>query len=225
MSNNTLNQVKTAPVGLEDLVTHLEPSIIDTQQSDEQPQAMLQGPNIPPLKQWQPNYCADMDLLIKANGEWWHEGRQIMRQSLIDLFATILWREGSDEAPQYFLKTPVEKMRIQVEDVPFFITQVNEVQQQGMSYLQFVTATGDVVYLTEDNLIEMRPYYPQDSAQKQSAEPEYRPYIPVRFGMYGLISRSVFMHLVGLGEITEQDGETRLSLISGGKTHHLSVPS
>ena len=168
------------------------------------------GRSIPPLEKWQPERQGEMDLVIKANGEWWHEGTKITRQSLVDLFASILWQEGSE----YYLKTPVEKLRINVEDVPFLITEVNVIEQkeQGTSLIEFITSTGDVVHLDDEHPLEMGEY-----------QGEERPYIEVRFGMKGLISRNVLMHLTKIGELTEQDGKTSLTLHSGGKAYSVTV--
>ena len=168
------------------------------------------GRSIPPLEKWQPERQGEMDLVIKANGEWWHEGTKITRQSLVDLFASILWQEGSE----YYLKTPVEKLRINVEDVPFLITEVNVIEQkeQGTSLIEFIASTGDVVHLDDEHPLEMGEY-----------QGEERPYIEVRFGMKGLISRNVLMHLTKIGELTEQDGKTSLTLHSGGKAYSVTV--
>lgn len=76
--------------------------------------------SIPPLEQWHPKHCGAMDLLVKANGEWWHEGQLIKRQALVDLFSSVLWKEQG----KFYLKTPVEQIEIQVEDEPLFINQV-----------------------------------------------------------------------------------------------------
>ncbi|MCC3346001.1 DUF1285 domain-containing protein [Psychrobacter sanguinis] len=168
------------------------------------------GRSIPPFEKWQPERQGEMDLVIKANGEWWHEGTKITRQSLVDLFASILWQEGSE----YYLKTPVEKLRINVEDVPFLITEVNVIEQkeQGTSLIEFITSTGDVVHLDDEHPLEMGEY-----------QGEERPYIEVRFGMKGLVSRNVLMHLTKIGELTEQDGKTSLTLHSGGKAYSVTV--
>ena len=168
------------------------------------------GRSIPPLEKWQPERQGEMDLVIKANGEWWHEGTKITRQSLVDLFASILWQEGSD----YYLKTPVEKLRINVEDVPFLITEVNVIEQkeQGTSLIEFITSTGDVVHLDDKYPLEMGEY-----------QGEERPYIEIRFGMKGLVSRNVLMHLTKIGELTEHDGKTSLTLHSGGKAYSVTV--
>ena len=168
------------------------------------------GRSIPPLEKWQPERQGEMDLVIKANGEWWHEGTKITRQSLVDLFASILWQEGSE----YYLKTPVEKLRINVEDVPFLITEVNVIEQkeQGTSLIEFITSTGDVVHLDDEYRLEMGEY-----------QGEERPYIEIRFGMKGLVSRNVLMHLTKIGELTEHDGKTSLTLHSGGKAYSVTV--
>ena len=168
------------------------------------------GRSIPPLEKWHPERQGEMDLVIKANGEWWHEGTKITRQSLVDLFASILWQEGSE----YYLKTPVEKLRINVEDVPFLITEVNVIEQkeQGTSLIEFITSTGDVVHLDDEHPLEMGEY-----------QGEERPYIEIRFGMKGLVSRNVLMHLTKIGELTEQDGKTSLTLHSGGKAYSVTV--
>lgn len=72
----------------------------------------LANGKLPPVHQWNPSLSGDMDLVIKSNGEWVHEGGLIKRKSLVRLFSSILKKEGDD----YFLVTPVEKWRIQVED-------------------------------------------------------------------------------------------------------------
>lgn len=172
------------------------------------------GRSIPPLDKWNPEREGEMDMIIKANGEWWHEGGRITRQSLVDLFSTVLWSEGDGELQQYFLKTPVEKLRISVEDVPFLINDVNLVEQEDTVVIEFITSTGDVVYLDDEHTLEMGSY-----------QGEQRPYIEVRFGMKGLISRSVLMHLIKLGELSEDNGNTVLKLRSAGKTYSVSVPN
>lgn len=191
-----------------------------------------QGRSIPPLDQWHPTNTADMDLVIKANGEWWHEGTLMTRQSLVNLFATILWREDHNGQTMYFLKTPVQKLRIQVEDVPLLINDVGIVTEDDVSWLEFTTSTGDVVRLDEVHPIELRAYQPMnrsslskpisDSSSPQN-EAQMRPYMLVRNGLTALIGRNTFYHLTQIGELTQQDDTTRLSLTSGGKTYMISM--
>lgn len=196
-----------------------------------------EGRAIPPLEDWHPEQVADMDLTIKANGEWWHEGGHMTRESLVSLFATILWQEETDGVTEYFLKTPVQKLRIQVEDAPLLINDVGIVHEDNESWLEFTTTTGDVVRLDDDHPITLRTYVPknkenvaQSNAQEEASQhldvaAQIRPYMPVRNGLTALIGRNVFYHLTEIGELTEQNDETILTLQSGGNTYTLSMPS
>ena len=165
--------------------------------------------SIPPLENWHPAHCGRMDLKVLANGEWWHEGQLIKRQRLIDLFSTVLWKEDQ----RFYLKTPVEKIEIEVEDEPLFINQVDQVEIAGKSYLQLTSTTQDVLLVDEEHPIFMREF-----------ETELRPYVHVRFGINALIQRAAFLHLVHLGELLEDaEGQTYLSLKSGDL--HLQLSS
>lgn len=180
-----------------------------------------EGRSIPPLDKWNPENMADMDLVIKANGEWWHEGGQMHRESLISLFATILCKEEKDGITEYFLKTPVQKLRITVEDVPLLINDVGIVTEDDISWLEFMTTTGDVVRLDEAHQITLKAYY---SESADEAEVQVRPYMPVRNGLTALIGRNTFYHLAQIGTLSEQDGITILTLQSGGQSYRLSMP-
>lgn len=164
--------------------------------------------SIPPLEQWHPKHCGAMDLLVKANGEWWHEGQLIKRQALVDLFSSVLWKEQG----KFYLKTPVEQIEIQVEDEPLFINQVDRVEIGQQNYIQLITTHQDIVIVDAEHPIFMREY-----------AGELRPYVHVRFGINALIQRAAFLHLVELGELSENvQGETILSLKSGDLHLHLS---
>lgn len=192
-----------------------------------------EGRVIPPLENWRPEQVADMNLTIKANGEWWHEGGHMTRQSLVSLFATILWKEQNNGSVEYFLKTPVQKLRIQVEDAPLLINDVGIVHEEGKRWLEFTTTTGDVVRLDDEHPIRLRAYTIKSPDDNESTEvnestesnTQIRPYMTVRNGLEALIGRNAFYHLTEIGELTEQNGETILTLQSGGNAYPLSMPS
>ena len=123
--------------------------------------------SIPPLEQWQPKHCGKMDLIVKANGEWWHEGQLIKRQALLDLFTKVLWKEDG----KFYLKTPVEQIEIQVEDEPLLVNQVDQVNLDGQVYLQVTTTNQDITLIDPEHPIFMREY-----------QGELRPYVHIRFG-------------------------------------------
>lgn len=187
----------------------------NTKQAAQQETAPLSGLSrtgrkIPPLDTWHPEVSGEMDLVIKANGEWWHEGARMTRQKLVNLFATILWREQTDDSDRYYLKSPVEKIGISVEDVPLLAVEVVAFEEAGQAWLQFTTQTGDVINASATHPIVMRAY-----------GGEMRPYIRVRSNLDALIHRNTFYHLVSLGELSEKNGDTLLTLCSGGATFHL----
>lgn len=163
---------------------------------------------IPPLEKWHPQHCGEMDLVIKANGEWWHEGQQIRRQKMLDLFSKVLWKEGED----FYLKTPVEKIKIQVEDAPLLITEIDQINVDGQRYLQCTTRHQDVFFIDAEHPIFMQDYQGQ-----------MRPYVHVRSGLNALIQRQAFYHLVNYGELIEEHDQTTLRLSSGQSTFNLSI--
>lgn len=183
---------------------------------------------IPPLEKWSPNFCGDMNLTIKANGEWWHEGRKMTRQSLVDLFSSVLWAESKgteekDGETEYFLKTPVEKLKIQVEDAPLIITQVEQLEKDGKTYLEFRTPHGDSVIADDQHPIFFQ------TAKNTLPDSPPQPYILVRQNgdskLYGLIHRNVFYHLISMGELSDNGTDTCLTLKSGDSVFELSVPN
>ena len=200
--------------------------------------SIREGRAIPPLENWHPEQVTDMDLTIKANGEWWHEGEHMTRQSLVNLFATILWKEENNGAVEYFLKTPVQKLRIQVEDAPLLINDVGIIEEQGKNWLEFTTSTGDVVRLDDEHPISLRAYTMKDSDDNSHSDKnknkednestesstQIRPYMIVRNGLEALIGRNAFYHLTEIGELTEREGETILTLQSGDNAYTLSMP-
>ncbi|ATZ62194.1 DUF1285 domain-containing protein [Acinetobacter bereziniae] len=157
--------------------------------------------SIPPLEQWQPKHCGKMDLKVKANGEWWHEGQLIKRQALLDLFTKVLWKEQG----KFYLKTPVEQIEIEVEDEPLLVNQVDQVEIDGQTYLQVTTTNQDICLVDKEHAIFMREY-----------QGELRPYVHIRFGINALIQRNAFFHLIEYGSLLENEqGDTILSLQSG----------
>ena len=157
--------------------------------------------SIPPLDQWQPKSCGSMDLKVLSNGQWWHEGQLIKRQALIDLFASVLCKEEG----KFYLKTPVEKIEIEVEDEPLFIQRAEVVHIDQKNYIQLMSTNQDVIILDQEHPIFMREY-----------QGELRPYVYMRFGVNALIGRAAFFHLIEMGELTENaSGETILTLQSG----------
>ncbi|MGL6208616.1 MAG: DUF1285 domain-containing protein, partial [Paracoccaceae bacterium] len=74
--------------------------------------ASRKGP--PPVHLWNPPFCGEIDMRIARDGTWFYLGTPIGRAPLVKLFSSILKAEGG----RYVLVTPVEKVGIQVDDLP-----------------------------------------------------------------------------------------------------------
>lgn len=153
------------------------------------------GRSLPPVHLWNPPNCGEIDILIRADGVWMHEGSPIGRKELVRLFSTVLRKDPDG----YCLVTPVEKLSIRVEDTPF---RAVAVERRGED-LVFVTDVGDVTVAGPDHPIRV----------EVADDGEPRPYVHVRGGMEARIERSVFYELV---EQAERNDAGVLGLRSGG---------
>jgi hypothetical protein len=138
---------------------------------------------LPPVHLWNPEACGDIDIVIRRNGQWMHEGSPIGRKELVRLFSTVLRKDPDG----YCLVTPVEKLRITVEDAPFRAVRV-DVRGEA---LVFVTDVGDEVEAGPENGIRVAT---------DAATGEPRPYLHVRRGLEARIERPVFYELVAMAE-------------------------
>ncbi|MDH3389106.1 MAG: DUF1285 domain-containing protein [Gammaproteobacteria bacterium] len=161
-------------------------------------------------RDWNPRQRGAIDIRIAADGSWYHQGRRFQRDSLIKLFAGILRREQGD----YFLVTPVEKLRIEVEDAPFVATLVERIDDNGEPALVFTTNIGDRILVDGDHPIRVE-------TDPSSGEP--RPYVRARDGLEALISRSAFFDLANLADEKVRDGSRYLSVTSLGHEFELGT--
>lgn len=163
----------------------------------------IKQPGPAPVHRWNPPFCGDMDLRIAADGIWYHNGSPIGRQAMVNLFATVLKREGDE----YFLVTPVEKLRIQVEDCPFLATQL-EVSGMGREQqLQFITRNGERVTAGKKHPLRV----------DLNAQGEPHPIIEVRSNLWALIHRNLFYRLVELAEHRPAGDTVTTGVYSGGE--------
>ncbi len=168
---------------------------------------------LPPVEKWNPDYCGELDLVIRADGTWVHEGTPIGRAPLIKLFSTVLKRDGD----RYFLVTPHEKLGVTVEDVPFLVVLMEREVTGPTQTITFITNVGDTVVLSHNHPLEMRPLTGDAS--------QWAPYIPVRAGLEARVSRSLFYDLVNLVEHDSGRGGKGVGVWSSGSFFPLSKDS
>ncbi|WP_207061134.1 DUF1285 domain-containing protein [Motiliproteus sp. SC1-56] len=157
----------------------------------------------PPVHEWNPPLSGDISIRIAADGRWYHQGSPIQREQLVKLFASILRREGNE----YFLVTPVEKWRLEVEDVPFQVVAM-EVQGSGTEQcLQFFTDMGDEVVAGDAHPLRVETL----------GDGEPRPYLMIRDGLEGRLVRPVFYRLAELARESSREGRPVWVVQSAGR--------
>ncbi|MGN8169624.1 DUF1285 domain-containing protein [Agrobacterium sp. 22117] len=158
-----------------------------------------------PVEKWNPPFCGDLDMEIRADGTWFYMGTPIGRAPLVRLFSTVLRK---DEDGKTYLVTPVEKVGIRVVDAPFIAVEMSVSERDGAPLLTFRTNVGDVVEAGLEHPLR----FTTDGENN-----ELKPYILVRGRLEALVSRAVMYDLVELGEVIDIDGRAMFSVRSGGE--------
>jgi hypothetical protein len=165
--------------------------------------ALPRGKGLPPVHLWNPPFCGDIDMRIAKDGTWFYQKTPIGRPALVKLFASILKREGDN----YFLVTPVEKVGLIVEDVPFLAVELSvEQDAQGGQVLNFRTNVDDWVDAGLGHALRFEP----------EATGGLRPYLHVRSELWAKVTRALFYDLVELGEERVVEGRPMFGVTSGG---------
>ena len=159
---------------------------------------------LPPVEKWNPPFCGDIDMEIRADGTWFYMGTPIGRAPLVQLFSTVLRK---DEDGKTYLVTPVEKVGIRVIDAPFVAVEMNASERDGQQVLTFRTNVGDVVEAGPEHPLRFTIF---------GENRELKPYILVRGRLEALVSRAVMYDLVALGEVIDVDGVEMFAVRSGG---------
>jgi len=156
-----------------------------------------------PVHLWNPPYCGDLDIVIRRDGTWFHEGRPIRRRELVQLFSSLLKKENGC----YYLVTPVEKVGIKVEDCPFAIVGMDVRQDGGIQVLTFFTNTDEQITADGAHHLSVGDINEGDSPH---------PVIHVRNGLSALLSRAVFYRLSELTVEHRYQQVLRLGVFSSG---------
>lgn len=108
-------------------------------------QDSLEKQNRAPTEKWNPPYCGDIDMEIRADGRWFYMGTPIGREALVRLFASVIRKEQDN----YFLVTPAEKIGIKVVDLPFMVTDWHFAGDDSPQLIQVVTNVGETYPLND----------------------------------------------------------------------------
>ena len=145
----------------------------------------------PPLEKWHPPLSGTIDIEIKSDGRWFHEGDEIKREPLVRLFASLLRREedGAD-----YLVPPAEKWRIRVDQYPLLVVAVDYLTPEKI--LQLTLNTGKQVLVSDPSRLTL------DSAHVGV------PVVSLAHGLSAVFGRSAWYQVAGL---VDDDGKLPLA--------------
>ena len=150
------------------------------------------GVPMPPIRQRPPRVeCGNMPFLIRRDGTWLFRGSPIGRKELVCLFSSVLKREADGS---YWLETPAERGRIEVEDTPWLAVEMRWKGTGQDQVLSFRTNVDQCVTAGPEHPIRVRH-------DMLTCEPT--PYVRVRGGdgklaLEARIARAVYYELVAL---------------------------
>ena len=152
--------------------------------------------NLPPVH--------DFDFRIDSAGAWYYRGSLIQRKALVKLFSTILRQEDDGS---YWLKTPVEKAKVHVEDAPFTAVEFF-VRGAGPNQIAgFVTNLEHEVELDSEHGLRLG---------EGSRPGEPRPYVLVRPGLEALVTRSAYYDMAEAAQERDMEGQATFGIWSHG---------
>ena len=148
------------------------------------------APDVPAMRR-APVECGDLPFLIKRDGTWLYQGTPIKRKELVCLFASVLRRDADGG---WWLRTPAERGRIEVEDAPFLAVELEWAGDGRHQTLSFRTNTDQVITAGPEHPIRV-------SHDFITCEPT--PYILLRAGdgtfpIEARINRAVYYELAAL---------------------------
>jgi len=141
---------------------------------------------------------------IARDGTWFYHGSPIGRIALVKLFSTVLRR---DDAGDYWLVTPAERGRIDVDDVPFVAVELKAEGEGEAQNLSFRTNL--------DEWVTAGPDHPVRVAGDPELSGAPAPYILIRDRLEARIGRAVFYELVELAVERQTPQGTELGVWSG----------
>ncbi|WP_088329321.1 DUF1285 domain-containing protein [Lacimicrobium sp. SS2-24] len=173
---------------------------------DLQAQLAAQAQKSAPVEDWNPPFCGELDMVIRHNGQWDYMGTPIGREALVRLFASVLKKEQD----RYYLVTPVEKVAITVEDVPFIITNWQRKEEK----LVFTSNLGDQFIVGKEHPVVL---------ETDKVTGDLLPYALVRRNLFGRLHQNLFYQLVDQGRPQRQGNEDHLMIKSGDYQFSLGV--
>ena len=142
------------------------------------------------------------EFLIDREGVWHHRGSPIKRESMVRLFAGMLCQNESG----YFLRTPDQMVRVEVQDAPFLVTDCEFIRVDDQPELWMTTNLGERYPVGEEYPLVLRTDVTRN---------ETRVYLLIRNGLTALVHRIVFYRLVDVAQTDPHSGKQGIRSRSG----------
>ncbi len=157
-----------------------------------------------------PVECGDLPFVIRRDGTWLYRGSPIGRKEMVCLFASVLKRAADGG---FWLETPAERGRIEVEDAPFVAVELDWRGHGREQTLSFRTNIDQIVTAGPDHPIRIA-HDPITCAPT--------PYIKLRdgagrFPIEARIARAVYYEMAALAEPQVVLGQRMLGVWSQGQ--------
>ena len=163
---------------------------------------------LPPVEKWDPPYCGELNIEIKPNGDWYHDNSLIERKKLYKLFSTILIKQKND----FYLVTPVEKVKIKVQWQPFVITDFEIVESELGPCYRFTDNCDNQVVLENKQQLDFSNFKQLDL-----------PIIKIRRNLWASFSRNCYYRLIEQADIASSGDKQQVQINSAGQTFCLGV--
>ena len=154
----------------------------------------------PPVEKWNPELCDGHEFLIDREGNWFYDGSAIKNIKLMNLFASVLKKEGDS----YYLVTPIEKIFVKTDLAPYKIIDFEIVDDN----IKLITNLNYDFFLDEDHVSRLVKY-----------EESYVPLVIVRNNIEGFINRNTYYKLIDLAISQDHKEDNYLYLRSFNINH------
>ena len=128
------------------------------------------------------NIIKKFPIKIKSNGDWLYKNNLIKKEALIKLFSSVL---VVDKKNNFYLETPAEKGKIEVEDAPFVIKNFEIKNVNNKQEISFKTNIGEEIILSKVNPLIFK------KNKKNTV-----PYVVIKKNINAKILRSVYYQLI-----------------------------
>lgn len=150
------------------------------------------------------DFRGDLDIRIDTFGVWHYNHSPIEHEDMVCLFASMLLRDAHQ---RYWLVTPTELGRIDVDDAPLLAVDLHTSGDGEQQEVRFRTNVDLIVAVTPQTPLVMKP---------SPISGEMTPYINTADGIEVKITRAVYYDLVALGVILDSPDGDVLGVWSGG---------